>query len=67
MTGQLKVVNRSSSFRFRYVRRDIVMSSLSSVHRHTNFGRMSRCTKRFLEELFIASGVQFFVSNLDKI
>ena len=65
--GQLKVVNRPSSFIFRVVRGDIGMSSLSFVHRHTNFGQMSRCTKRFLEELFVSFGVQFFVSNLDKI
>ena len=67
--GQVTVVNRTSSFRFRCKRVDIGMSSSKSVYRQIYFGQMSRCTgiHRFLEELFISFGVQFFDLNLDKI
>ena len=46
---------------------DIGTSSSKYVHRLICFGQMSRCIKRFLEELLISSGVQFFELNLDKI
>ena len=65
--GQVTVVNRTSSFRFRCIREDIGMSSSKFVYRLIYFGQMSRCIHRFLEELFISFGVQFFDLNLDKI
>ena len=65
--GQVTVVNWTSSFRFRCIREDLGMSSSKFVYRQIYFGQMSRCIHRFLEELFISFGVQFFDLNLDKI